>query len=149
MIDSFDFVTTPKNQLGFINRQIVAELCDDLADRAWDEYVEPDADDNMLEGISIIDASEFEDRYFNDEEAGDDALADDPWAEHLTPLTVLQKSILERDGYSVIDLGAEYGENWVGRYQWEHSNGSFQDSEPSYSREEAWRDALRQFNYSR
>ncbi|MFT4064307.1 hypothetical protein [Paraburkholderia sp.] len=53
-------------------------------------------------------------------------------------ITAERKAELIADGYTVEDMGAEWGSDFTGQYRWINKDGSFQDFEPSYAEEDAW-----------
>ena len=66
------------------------------------------------------------------------AAAREPW-ERPTPASPIEIAELQRLGYKVEDLGAEYGSSFEGRFRWINvRTGQFQDDEESYSEAAAW-----------
>lgn len=59
-------------------------------------------------------------------------------------ITAQQKQELERRGFYVEDMGAEYGVEWSGHFRWLHPSGQFQETDPSCTAEDAWESCFEQ-----
>jgi hypothetical protein len=56
-------------------------------------------------------------------------------------ITPERKAQLTAEGFYVEDMGQEHGAEFAGQYRWMNSiSGDFQDFEPSYSEDAAWRE---------
>lgn len=60
------------------------------------------------------------------------------------PVTVERIEELKALGYTMEDMGEEFGADWEGQYRWFHdATEQFQDHDTSLSEAEAWADADR------
>jgi hypothetical protein len=54
-------------------------------------------------------------------------------------ITQERKEQILAAGFEIEDMGAVWGSDFTGQYRWMHADGSFQDFEPSYSEDSAWK----------